>query len=162
MQTEIKIIYQDIPSVDLDKIQLLWEQLKAHHHKKSRFFKYRYEQMTFDDRKKVWLKKEKLYIDTAKEDKSDKFVGYCVSSIDRKLESNEGEIESILVTAGYQELGIGKTLMERGIEWLESNNAESIKIAVAGGNEEVFSFYEKHGFFHFSNILMQRKPFQKT
>ena len=153
-----KIIYEVLPTGELDRIGPLWEALRLHHREKSPFFKERYDRLSFADRKKALLEKDELLIDAAFVASSGEMVGYCVSSLIRKEDQVEGEVDSILVAPAFQKLGIGITLMSRAMAWLDGKNPGSIKIVVAAGNEEVFPFYETFGFHHFSNVLMKRKP----
>jgi diamine N-acetyltransferase len=156
METKKACSFEVLPRSELFRIQPLWEQLRVHHQVKSPNFQKRYSKLSFEDRIQALLEKDELYIDIAKSSPEEQLVGYCVSSVNKIGEKTEGEIESILVAAEYRRFGIGDTLMRRTLEWLKGKNTDTIKIVVAAGNEEAFPFYNKYGFFHFSNILMLR------
>jgi ribosomal protein S18 acetylase RimI-like enzyme len=140
----------------IDEIGILWEKLNIHHLNKSVDFKERYKNFTFDKRKEGMLKKAinaQFHIILVKDDDSGRTIGYCVSSIE---ENKTGEIESLYVESDYREYGIGKALMERTLQWLCENNASPVRIGVAGGNEDVFSFYKKFGFYPKMTMLEQK------
>jgi ribosomal protein S18 acetylase RimI-like enzyme len=157
MNVDKNIIYEVLPLSSLDKIEPMWDQLRKHHLGKSPYFKERYRNISFHERKEALLAKDELYIDIAKEAGTNVYAGYCISSIYKNINKIEGEIESILVMPEYRKFGIGNALMKRGLDWLTGKKADLLKIVVAAGNEEVLPFYEKYGFYHFSNILMYRK-----
>jgi ribosomal protein S18 acetylase RimI-like enzyme len=46
----------------------------------------------------------------------------------------------------HRKSSVGKRLIEKSVEWLESQNVETIKVGIAEGNESVLPFYEKLGF----------------
>ncbi|GAB6275059.1 MAG: GNAT family N-acetyltransferase [Peptococcaceae bacterium] len=151
-----KIEYSVCNETYLDIIGPLWEKIKEHHRVKSKYFSERYSQITFNDRKKVFLEKAKsgaVRIDLAKDLNRDKYVGYCVSSI---TGDNEGEIDSIYVEADYRRMGIGDCLMKKTLEWMDTLSVEIRKIVIAVGNEEAISFYERYGFFPLFTTVMQK------
>jgi diamine N-acetyltransferase len=159
MNTEKDFSFQPLPLSEINLIQPLWDQLREHHLSKSPHFKERYTKLTFSDRIQALNDKDELFIDAARNKIDAKLVGYCLSSIKDQGGKREGEIDSILVVEKYRGFRIGDRLMERAIEWLNNKKADSIKIIVAAGNEEVFPFYGKYGFYHFSNVmLLKNKP----
>ena len=135
---------------DLDIIKTLWEGLCEHHFKNSIHFKHRYAKMTFESRKADLIKKldhGKMRIDIAVEYESKNSIGYCINTIIYEP-ALEGEIDSLFVHPDFRRKGIAEKLMKLALEWFDSNNVSSRKIVVAAGNEEVFPFYEKFGFYH--------------
>jgi ribosomal protein S18 acetylase RimI-like enzyme len=68
-------------------------------------------------------------------------------------ENKTGEVESIYVEKGHRRHGIGEKLMERALAWFDDHAVDRKVIAVAGGNEEVFPFYRKYGFYPRVTIL---------
>jgi len=139
----------------LDQIRTLWEELNKHHHSYSKHFKERYNSFTFETRKEALLKKivdGEIRVEIAFDKNKKKNIGYSISSVTGKIEK-EGEIDSIFIDPGYRGLGIGETLMKHGIQWLDKHNTKTRKIIVAAGNENVFSYYEKFGFYHKFSIL---------
>jgi len=135
---------------DLDKVRPLWEVLREHHQKKSIDFKIRYEKMSFNSRKADLLKKlehGKMRIDLALNPITKEPVGYCINTIVYEP-APEGEIDSLLVQPDFRGNGIAEKLLNFAIEWFDSNNIVTRKIVVAAGNEEVFAFYKKFGFYH--------------
>lgn len=125
---------------DFDEIKELWERLNALHEERSKNFKKHFQMFTFEDRSKQLLKKENIKIFVANNGSEN--IGYCVSTI----ENNTGEIDSIYIIPKYQGQGIGKELIEKGLDWLEKMGCKSIKVAVAEGNEQAIHFYEGFGF----------------
>jgi ribosomal protein S18 acetylase RimI-like enzyme len=128
----------------LDAIQFLWEELNKIHLEKSVHFRDFYSRNTFEIRKETLLKtaqKGHMLIVLAYDE--DFLIGYCVAS----LVDGVGEIDSLFVSVSYRGNGIGKHLMEKSLNWLKQNAASKTVIKVSVGNEDVFGFYTKHGFF---------------
>jgi ribosomal protein S18 acetylase RimI-like enzyme len=144
-------------SVDLlDSVEPLWEQLREHHERRSTHFADDYAGRTFTQRKAGLLHKVAppgLRIDLARDTTTDRFVGYCISTV---TSGHVGEVESIFVEPGYQGLGIGDALVRRALAWMGQQGAESKQVLVAVGNEEVLPFYSHYGFLP-RYILMKQK-----
>ncbi len=150
------IDYERIDNKNINLIKELWEALRDHHKNQTECFKQRFENLTFETRKKALLEKAehgKLIIDVARMNKG-KIIGYCVSSIDEKL---NGEIDSILVDEQYRGMKVGEELMARALKWFDENKVETRRIVVAQGNERAFKFYEKFGFYHLFSTLQQKR-----
>jgi ribosomal protein S18 acetylase RimI-like enzyme len=127
----------------LDDVRELWEELNQYHLVKSPYFKYHFANFTFQARKESLIEsaeKGKLFTLIAYHE-SEK-VGYCIASVVNDI----GEVDSIYVKPEYRETGIGNTLMEKSLDWINSSYAKNIIIKVAVGNEEAFGFYSKYGF----------------
>ncbi len=71
-------------------------------------------------------------------------IGFCITSLSS---DRLGEVEALYVLDQYQGNHLGTKLLETSLQWLEVNNALEQKLIVAAGNEEVFSFYQKFGFY---------------
>jgi len=139
---------------DLELIRPLWEKLNEHHVVRSRYFAAEMVQRTFEDRKKYFLDnaKAELRVELAKDKAAGAVIGYCVSSIST---GEQGEIESIYVEPDYRKLGIGDALMQRALAWMDGRQIKRKRIGVAYGNEEVFGFYSRYGFYPRVTILQQ-------
>jgi ribosomal protein S18 acetylase RimI-like enzyme len=149
------IDYERIDIQKIDLIKELWEALRDHHKNETDYFKQRFENLTFETRKKAILEKAengKLIIDIVKIN-AGKIIGYCVSSIDEK---QNGEIDSILVDEQFRGMKIGEELVVRALNWFDENKVETRRIVVAQGNERAFKFYEKFGFYHLFSTLQQK------
>ena len=81
-----------------------------------------------------------------------RFVGYCVSSISPEM---EGEIDSIYVEEEYRSEGIGGSLIQRALSWMDENGIKKRVIVVANGNEESIAFYKNYGFYPRATVLEQ-------
>jgi len=141
----------------LDSISLLWQSLNRYHLDLSTCFKQDYVEINFEKRKDYWLKKAvsaKLRVDVAVDVITGQTVGYCVSSIDAE---NTVEVESIFVASTYRGLGIGDCLMRRALAWMDEKGTVAKIVGVAAGNEQVFSFYSRYGFFARRTVLKQIK-----
>jgi ribosomal protein S18 acetylase RimI-like enzyme len=141
---------------DLEKIRELWEGLNRHHHERSRHFRHHYESWNFDDRKAYFEKlarSGKFRIDLAFDSDENRYVGYCVSSVSVEL---HGEMESIFIEEKYRSKGIGTRLVSSAVSWMDSQGAVRKRVAVADGNEEAWSFYERFGFFPRMTLLEQK------
>jgi diamine N-acetyltransferase len=139
----------------LDQIRVLWEALNSHHLELSTNFKQHYQDMTFEKRKADLLKKTaagKMRVDLAVDEVTGQNVGYCVSSLNQE---KIGEVESIFVDANYRGLGIGDSLMNKALCWMDQEGAVAKIVEVASGNEEAFCFYAKYGFLPRKTLLKQ-------
>ncbi|MFA5308119.1 MAG: GNAT family N-acetyltransferase [Dehalococcoidales bacterium] len=155
------ITYIRTDEKDLELIAPLWRKLVQHHKERSpEVFKERFDNITFADRKCQLLAKSEggaMLIDLAKDKATGELVGYCVSVISG---NKEGEIESIYVAKEYRGGGIGDGLMKKALAWMDAGEVSRRVIAVAAGNEEVFSFYRRYGFYPRVSILteQEKKP----
>ena len=147
------IVYIETDRQDLDSIAFLWEKLKEHHRARWPYKDVIYPITTWDMRKKGLLEKTlkgHLRIDLAKDFKTKKLVGYCISSVN---EDKQGEIESIFVESNYRRCGIGDNFMKKALNWMDGLSISKRIIGVGAGNEEVFPFYARYGFFPGVTIL---------
>jgi len=83
---------------------------------------------------------------------SNRYIGYCVSTVDNR---KVGEVESLFIEDRYRGLGIGDNLMKKALSWMDNVSTVKKIINVAYGNEKVFSFYSKYGFYPRSYITEQ-------
>jgi ribosomal protein S18 acetylase RimI-like enzyme len=152
----IRIEYRTTDVRDIELIRPLWLQLNEHHHAMAGMFRSHYEQMTFDDRKKYFENiagKGSLRLDLAWDTEAGRSVGYCVSSLS---EDKNGEIESIFLENAYRSQGIGSTLIQRALAWMDEYSATRKRVSVGDGNEGAWKFYEKFGFYPRMTILEQK------
>jgi ribosomal protein S18 acetylase RimI-like enzyme len=141
----------------LDKIRHLWEQLNEHHYERASHFQNHYEQMTFEDRKAYFTaitSTGTIHLDLARDSVTDRFVGYCVSSVSS---DNNGEIESIFVEPDYRSNHIGSDLICRALDRMDASGVQRKRVSVGEGNEEAWEFYRKFGFYPRMTILEQKK-----
>ena len=125
---------------EIARIKPLWESLNKVHHTNSNNWKKHFTDFTFEKRMESIRGSEKFSVFISIND--DDISGYCIASINEGV----GEIDSIFVKKQYRKALIGKKLVEKSIEWLESQKIHSIKVGIAEGNESVLPFYEKLGF----------------
>ena len=139
----IMIVEKNIKDIDL--IKPLWEQLNELHYEKSVNFKKRFADYKFEKRIEGIIKKAErgiIKLDILFDDEKNKYVGYCLSSI----EDFQGEIESIFLEKEYRKYGQGGKLMESALEWFKDKNISDIKINVVYNNSDALPFYERYGF----------------
>ena len=137
----------------LDTIQLLWENLNQHHGLVSLYFKEDFRNNSFEQRKARLsdrYKDGKLRIDLACHNVD--LIGYCISGI---REESVGEIESIFIVEEYRGLGVGDTLMQHALDWLDGQGVTLKVIDVAVGNERAYQFYARFGFYPRVTTLRQ-------
>jgi ribosomal protein S18 acetylase RimI-like enzyme len=118
--------------------------------------------MTFEKRKAYFeqvASAGSLCIDLAFDGRDkDRYVGYCVSSLFiEKTGGRTGEIESIFVDVAYRSCGIGSTLVSRALGWLDEHGSSRNRVSVSEGNEPVWNFYKKFGFYPRMTVLEQKK-----
>lgn len=138
----------------LEFVQPLWEKLNKHHEDKSSYFKSRFINLKFEDRKNKFVNDNNLEvkIDLIKNIGKDLYIGYCISTVNREL---VGEIDSLFVEKEYRKYGLGDKLMNRALDWLNSCKVKTKIIGVAEGNESVLEFYKRYGFYKRRVILEQ-------
>ncbi len=82
-------------------------------------------------------------------------IGYVMNRIERGLSSfnpspfhlvKKGHVVSIAVMPEYRRRGIGKMLLERGIEAMKEYGAEEVILEVRVSNEPAMRLYTKMGF----------------
>ena len=149
----MNIEYSETDREGIDIIAPLWEKLNEHHGGISRHFSFDYPRRTWENRKKELLSEAAdLRVDLATEISTGLLVGYCVSSI---TDDSLGEIESIFVELDYRRHGIGDILINKALQWLKSVQSEKIIVQIIVDNIEVYSFYERYGFYPRSTIYMK-------
>lgn len=139
----------------LDAVEPLWLQLIAHHSNLSPFFADEIASRNFLDRRTELAAKAaagKLRVELVF-DSDSAVIGYLICSIDG---SGEGEIDSIFLRDPARSRGIGSTLMNRAMMWLDAEGAKKKFLVVATGNERVYAFYARYGFFPIANILRHK------
>ncbi len=138
----------------LDAVGLLWEKLNAHHAARSPYFAEDYAVRTFAERKAGLLKHPKstlFRVELARDTETGHDVGYCVSLVTE----DAGVVESIFIEADYRRQGIGDTLMQHALDWMDGYNVPMKQVVVAVGNEEAFGFYVRYGFQARHTVLQQ-------
>lgn len=141
---------------DLDLVKPLWEKLNDLHESLSPNFKERFQKMTWDKRKSNLISKsEKLFLEYVVENKNDKIVAYCISTIEKE-NIKVGEVDSIFVEKEHRTTGLGKQLMDNAINWLILQKTETQKLLVGVGNESVIDYYNQFDFYPL-HIVLQRK-----
>ncbi len=128
----------------IDEIKETWEGLNFHHAERSIYFKERFKQFTFLERREMLISKAEngeIYVIVAFHE--EERIGHCVASIDNK---NNGEIDTIFLKKGFRKSGLGKMFMKKALCWFCTRQVKDINIMVASGNEEVLDFYKKFGF----------------
>lgn len=140
----------------LDQVRPLWEKLNVYHRQHATHFADQFDRLTFDVRKQKFLSDEaiKVRVDLVKGKKDNECVGYCVSTI---TDGNMGEIDSLYVESDYRQYGIGDRLMRLSLSWFGENRVDHCIISVAEGNEHLFSFYERYGFYPRRTVLERKK-----
>ena len=153
----MSIEYIETDDKNIDSISGLWKKLNQQHRDNSPHFSHIYADRTFEWRKNLLLKKSELRVIRvilAKDNTSGEILGYCVGSISGE---NQGEIDSIFVESEYRKSGIGDELMKRALNWMNEKQVEGKTLGVAAGNEHVFGFYGRYGFYPKTTILEQVK-----
>lgn len=129
----------------LDAVGSLWEKLNVHHAQRSLYFASQHLQMTYAERKAYFMtlaQSAELRVDLAQDGETGQYIGYCVSS----LTVEAGAVESIFIEADYRGQGIGHTLMQHALDWMDAHSVPIKRVVVAAGNEEAFGFYARYGF----------------
>jgi GNAT superfamily N-acetyltransferase len=143
---------------DIDLICPLWIQLNEYMCTRATTFRSHFKQMTFDKRKAYFAKVAaggSLRLDLAYADQDNgRHIGYCVSSLSAE---KTGEIESIFVKDPYRSCGIGSALITKALAWLDENGSVRNRVSASDGNEGVWDFYKKFGFYPRLTVLEQKR-----
>jgi diamine N-acetyltransferase len=137
----------------LESVRPLWVQLNEYHLRKSRFFRYHYEEITYEDRKLYFqnlARAGKLHIELARDPEQDRFIGYCISSLSAE---KYGEIESVFIEESYRGRKIGSTLIGNALAWMNASGVVRTRVSVADGNSPALDFYQKFGFVSRMTVL---------
>ena len=151
-----KIEYLSGDASILDLIRSLWQELNDHHTKVSLHFSNAFATTTFEARKESLIAnaiREGLLVDIAIDSETGREIGYCISCLRTE---RWGTIESLYVKPEFRNTGIGQTLMERALNWLETKKVVEKTIAVVYGNEQTFAFYARFGFHPRITTLKQK------
>jgi ribosomal protein S18 acetylase RimI-like enzyme len=140
----------------LDQVKPLWEQLNRHHELNASHHRSHFSHFTFEKRKKGLLEKREshaFFIEIIRS--GGDAVAYCISTSDGR----KGEVESIFIEKDQRGEGLGDQLMKNAMMWMDAQGAQDRVIMVAAGNEQVWPFYERYGFFPYATKL-RNKPDQ--
>lgn len=150
------IIFHQGSIEELDLVRPLWEKLNEVHFASTIYFKEWYENMGWQDRKRMLIDKSKdLHLEYASDGVNEQIIGYCISTVAK--ESKVGEVDSIFVDESYSKKGLGEELFSRAIKWLDDQNVETQKLSVSVGNETVLGFYKRFNFYPLHLILQRKK-----
>lgn len=134
----------------LPLVKTMWLKLNEHHLQSSEHFKDHFSSNVYENRIKGFAGCKEVRVTILIKDCT---LGYVINSV---KSDGTGEIDSLYLDDSARGLGLGDFLMKSSLQWLEVCGADPIKLGVAAGNESVFKFYEKYGFYTKVHIL-QRK-----
>jgi GNAT superfamily N-acetyltransferase len=141
----------------LNDLKELWEKLNSYHCERSEYFKQHYLGMTFEKRKSDLLKKAQggeLRVDMAIDEETCRGVAYIVSTINA---AKAGEVESVFVEEPYRRNGVGGSLIQNALAWMDEMGAVEKTVEVSYGNESAWGFYGSFGFMPRKTTLKQVK-----
>ncbi|MHC1709234.1 MAG: GNAT family N-acetyltransferase [Methanomassiliicoccales archaeon] len=150
----MSVVHEVMTEEGLDLIGPLWLELRQMHRARSTHFKSALGSKSFEERREELLDKAAgglMRVELAREDDG-RVVAYCVSSVGPDM---TGEVDSIFVTAAYRRAGIGTSLMEGALRWMEGLGVKRRVLLAIVGNEEVHAFYARFGFLPKSVLLEQ-------
>lgn len=130
-----------IDKKNVSQIRPVWEDLNKLHGELSTHFKEHFKSFSFAERMKQLEKKQSVAIFAAKEESD--ILGYCIASVEGEI----GEIDSVFINPEHRNKSVGKRLIIKAESWLRSKHVIKIHVAVAEGNESVFEFYNKQGYY---------------
>ena len=76
-----------------------------------------------------------------------------------KVKEDTGIIDLIGLCNGFQKLGLGRTLLEKGIEWMKKRNVATIEVITEAENIAATAFYQRNGFIVKNTELVYHKHF---
>ena len=137
----------------------LWEKLNQYHAEVTTHLSDQFAELNFERRKKFLLNdgsKTQIRIDLVQDNQRGIDIGYCLSTIKPVADERVGVIESLYVEPEYRNNGIGEELMRRTLGWMEEKETSFRKLAIVVGNEKVYDFYKRFGFYPRSVNFSQR------
>ncbi len=153
----MKISYTEKDTHVIDIVAPLWQKLLDYHISLSEHFSEHFRLRTWAARKAELISKSKngyMNIDIATDTNTGEIVGYSISTVSGQ---GHGELDSIYVESEYRHYGIGDSLMQRALKWMEEKQARTKILIVGAGNEKVFTFYGRYSFFPRSTLLEQKE-----
>jgi ribosomal protein S18 acetylase RimI-like enzyme len=142
----------EIKAIDWNEIRSikpLWKGLNAHHLLMSTNFKHFYSDLPFEKRMQSLGRRDRLITFIAQN--RSETIGYCIASID----NHAGEIDSIFIQEHHRRTGVGREWINVALRWFENQGCETIRVAIAEGNEASIGFYKRCGFAE-RMIIMQK------
>ena len=136
------LIAKEIPLEDLELLRPLMVAMSTHHNKTTTYFKGHYPTYSQDETLKEFregilageMELKGIY-------DGGKMIGFiAVSSKEKK-----GSLDWLIVDENYRGQGLGKELMEWGLERLKKREATFIDLTLVEGNPTK-NFYEAYGF----------------
>ena len=155
MDTELIIGGADL----LPRIEPLWCELRDLHSSRSAHFSDMARDMEFESRRLGLLGKSVgghilVQILSLAETAEQKDVAYCVSTVGL---NGIAEIDSIYVEDGYRHMGLGGKLIKGALDWIDEHDVREVRASVVWGNEEVLPFYQEHGLYPRSIVLLRKQ-----
>ena len=97
-----------------------------------------------------------MRVKIAVDEATGKCVGYIVSTVNTE---HVGELQSVYVEADYRRTGVGGTLMQKALAWMDQQGAVEKAVEVSYGNECAWDFFGRFGFMRRLTLLKQvKKP----
>lgn len=142
----------------LPRIEPLWCELRDLHSSKSAHFSDQVHDMDFGSRRSGLLEKSYgghilVQIVSLAGTPEKKDIAYCVSTVGL---NGMAEIDSIYVAEGFRNAGLGGKLIEGALDWIGEHDVKEIRTTVLWGNEEVLPFYQLHGLYPRSIMLLRK------
>ena len=140
----------------LDLIRPLWDKLNAWHYDLADSFIQRFRNVDWDNCKREMIDESAVVlVDYVLDQGNNHIIGFCISRV-YKWDHATGEIDSLYVEEEHRQSGVGKSLMERAIQWLQQQGAQKKRVLVVAGNESLIEYYRQFDF-HPLHIVLQRK-----
>jgi GNAT superfamily N-acetyltransferase len=155
METELTIGGAEL----LPRIEPLWCELRDVHSSRSAHFSEMVEDMEFESRRLGLMGKSvgghiMVQVMSLSGTSGQKDIAYCVSTVGR---NGIAEIDSVYVEEGYRRMGLGGKLIKGAMDWIDGHDVREVRTSVVWGNEEVLPFYETHGFYPRSIVLLRKR-----
>jgi GNAT superfamily N-acetyltransferase len=143
----------------LPRIEPLWCELRDLHSTRSEHFSVMVSDLEFDSRRLGLLEKSSgghilVQIVSVAETSEQKDVAFCVSTVGL---NGIAEIDSIYVAEGFRNNGLGGKLIKGALDWIDEHDVREVRASVVWGNDEVLPFYQRHGLYPRSIVLLRRQ-----
>lgn len=139
---EQTLIRKEIPLEDLELLRPLMVAMSAHHNKTTTYFKGHYPTYSQDE---VLKEFQEMVLAGEMDLKGVYDNGTIIAFAAVSSKEKKGSFDWLIVDEGYRGLGLGKELMDWGMERFQARAVSQIDLTLVEGNPTK-SFYENYGF----------------
>lgn len=147
---------------DIDRLEPLWEALRAHHASLPEMPPTRTPEDSWSYRRskyRDWLSKEDTTLLLAERGGGEEVIGYAMLTLGTgaatwDVGDHVVEVETLSVSADARGQGVGRALLDVAAQVAREAGAATLAVGVAHTNAEAIRFYEREGYrMHYVTLL---------